>query len=173
MAKTKALEQAEPRTRHHLSISIDGVLAMTDEALENRYYVKEDGTPATPAETRATAQYYKVKGFEAIPTCDHHDEKGYCLGHPVLPETPQAKAKREIEDMLAETKDNLWQNWKGKGVRLRSGLVSLIVYREEPTDTGYKWFAFHADGAGVLGKGYSKDLETAKNDALCCALEYL
>ncbi|MFP2768085.1 hypothetical protein [Oceanisphaera sp. KMM 10153] len=31
----------------------------------------------------------KAKGFEVVPVCDHHDEKGDCLGHPVEPEEKQ------------------------------------------------------------------------------------
>jgi hypothetical protein len=159
----------EVKTKH-LSISIDGVLAMTDEEVEQSYYARDDGTYVTPQEARETAQYYKSKGFEVIPPCDHHDEKGYCLGHPVLHETPQAKAKREIEELLEVSRDNVWQKSKKDGVRMRIGLTSLIVWREQPTNTQFKWMVFNADGEGNLGTGYSPDLGTAKDDALECAL---
>lgn len=29
------------------------------------------------------ATVLKAKGFKVVPSCDHHDKQGYCLGHPV------------------------------------------------------------------------------------------
>lgn len=36
---------------------------------------------ATEAEVLTHATLLKARGFEVMPTCDQHDERGYCLGH--------------------------------------------------------------------------------------------
>jgi len=35
----------------------------------------------TVADVRRICAEYRAKGYEAFPSCEHHDSRGYCLGH--------------------------------------------------------------------------------------------
>lgn len=68
----------------HLCISIDGVLNHTDAQLKRDHckWITREGKIMTPTELRTELCRWAAKGFDAIPTCDHYDERGHCKGHP-------------------------------------------------------------------------------------------
>lgn len=45
---------------------------------------------ASVIDVRRICREYRAKGYEAFPSCDHHDERGYCLGHDAADEPPCA-----------------------------------------------------------------------------------
>jgi hypothetical protein len=51
--------------------------------------IRKDGVLLTACEARTLFVEYLRKGYDVLPVCDHHDEAGHCLGHPV-PQEGQA-----------------------------------------------------------------------------------
>jgi hypothetical protein len=45
--------------------------------------VHENGTPVSAIDTISALAEARRAGYEVLPSCDNHDERGYCLGHPV------------------------------------------------------------------------------------------
>lgn len=73
-------------TTRHVTMSIDGGILPrrnTPRALDGIFNNTATGQPLTGEELLALADELKAEGYEVIPVCDHHDEKGNCLGHPV------------------------------------------------------------------------------------------
>lgn len=73
-------------TTRHITMSIDGGILSRrrrPRQLDGIFQDTETGRDLTGEELLAMASDLKSKGFEVIPVCDHHDEKGHCLGHPV------------------------------------------------------------------------------------------
>jgi hypothetical protein len=71
-------------TMRHITMSIDGgILARRrrPRQLDGIFEDSVTGKALTGEELLAMAADLKSKGFEVIPVCDHHDEKGHCLGH--------------------------------------------------------------------------------------------
>ncbi|MGC8384966.1 hypothetical protein ACP3P8_23025 [Pseudomonas aeruginosa] len=51
------------------------------------------------------AHHLASQGFELVPPCDHHDERGYCLGHPApLPHGEDECARAQL-DIFHDTKE--------------------------------------------------------------------
>ena len=66
----------------HIVMSIDGALKLSDEMLDGAI-IDDNGKSLSASEARKVLNDYKAKGFKVMPACDHHDERGYCLGHEV------------------------------------------------------------------------------------------
>lgn len=49
--------------------------------LDGIFIDRNTGEKMPGEEVLAMAIDLASKGYEAVPTCDHHDAKGYCLGH--------------------------------------------------------------------------------------------
>ena len=43
---------------------------------------EDSGRPLPPVEVAARAVLLRAAGYEVMPTCGHHDRRGFCLGHP-------------------------------------------------------------------------------------------
>lgn len=62
----------------HVSVNIDHLLRMDDAKLMETI-VSFD--PMTVDQVRSYLQELKGDGYEVVPPCDHHDDRGHCLGH--------------------------------------------------------------------------------------------
>lgn len=62
----------------HVSVDIDYLLGHTDAKLD-RWLVGK--CPDEFVTWRRYLYWLKSQGFENVPTCDDHDEKGRCRGH--------------------------------------------------------------------------------------------
>jgi hypothetical protein len=69
---------------YHMTIDLRGGLRLKDKQLRG-VIVDDDGRRLSPDEARDVFVEYLRKGFDVLPVCDHHDDKGKCLGHPVEP----------------------------------------------------------------------------------------
>lgn len=67
-------------TRHHITIDLVGGLRLSRHELKH-CLLRDDGTNYTPDECVEIFKDHLRKGFDVLPACDHHDEKGHCLGH--------------------------------------------------------------------------------------------
>lgn len=45
--------------------------------------IDDDGNPLSDQELRKLLKEKKAEGYEVLPMCDNHDERGYCQGHTV------------------------------------------------------------------------------------------
>jgi hypothetical protein len=63
----------------HVTMDIDGGLRLPDSLLDGALI--ENGHPLSATEARRRLRELRDQGFEVIPVCDHHDSRGYCLGH--------------------------------------------------------------------------------------------
>jgi hypothetical protein len=43
------------------------------------------------ADIRRLCAEYRAGGFEAFPSCENHDARGYCTGHPIEPCRPHCE----------------------------------------------------------------------------------
>lgn len=72
-------------TVRHITMSIDGGILRRRKRprqLDGIFADSTTGKTLTGEEVLKMAIDLKARGFEVIPVCDHHDEKGHCLGHP-------------------------------------------------------------------------------------------
>lgn len=67
----------------HCCMDISGLIqhARAPRRLDGIYLDRNTGRKIPGEEVLAMAIDLASKGYEAIPACDHHDAKGYCLGH--------------------------------------------------------------------------------------------
>lgn len=71
----------------HITVSINGLEARLNASRPGakhgfwKVLADENGRMLSWAEVRIEIDKYRKLGYEVIPTCDHHDKKGYCLGH--------------------------------------------------------------------------------------------
>jgi hypothetical protein len=65
--------------RIHITMDIEGGLRLPDSQLDGALI--EHGRHLSAAEARCRLRELRDQGFQVIPTCDHHDEFGHCLGH--------------------------------------------------------------------------------------------
>lgn len=63
----------------HMTVSLSGGLRMSDREL--RGMLKQGDRELTPEECRTLFIQKLREGFDVLPMCSHHDEKGHCLGH--------------------------------------------------------------------------------------------
>lgn len=72
-------------TVRHITMSIDGGILprrKRPRQLDGIFADRSTGKTLTGEELLEMAIDLKARGFEVIPVCDHHDERGRCLGHP-------------------------------------------------------------------------------------------
>lgn len=69
----------------------NGILARSrrPRQLDGIFSDSETGRELRGEEVLEMARELKAKGFEVVPVCDHHDERGHCLGHPVVEDEQQ------------------------------------------------------------------------------------
>lgn len=74
----------EPKT-FHVALGIRYVIARArrPRSLDGILAERNTGRKLTGEEVIAIARQCAEKGFDVIPSCDHHGEHGQCLGHPV------------------------------------------------------------------------------------------
>ena len=86
-------------TTRHITMSIDnGILSRTrtPKRLDGIFRNSDTGKDMTGKELIQYARELKAKGYEVIPVCDRHDDRGHCLGHPVEKEKePQLEADKQ------------------------------------------------------------------------------
>lgn len=61
-------------------VSVD-VDRFPDKKLDGMLRDRNTRMPLSPAQVRFLCYEFRHKGYEVIPTCDNHDERGYCKGH--------------------------------------------------------------------------------------------
>lgn len=80
-------EILESGKSYHLVVSVAGLEARLNASRPNAKHglwnvlVGDNGVPLTYGEHFAEVERCKKLGYEVIPTCNHHDKKGHCLGH--------------------------------------------------------------------------------------------
>lgn len=67
---------------YHCCFDIDAIVHR-GEAARMAGHVRLPGADhwATEADILTHATLLKARGFEVMPTCGHHDSRGYCMGH--------------------------------------------------------------------------------------------
>jgi hypothetical protein len=69
------------KKRVHVVVSVD-IDRFSDRDLEKKWLPTFAQLGAmNAADIRRICREARAGGLEAFPSCDHHDEKGYCLGH--------------------------------------------------------------------------------------------
>jgi len=76
---SETTEKGRVRT-FHMTVDIRGGLKLPNRILAGML-VRDDGTRLTAEEAREELLQAFRKGYDVLPTCDNHDEKGHCLGH--------------------------------------------------------------------------------------------
>lgn len=75
------------RRRRHISTSIRGLAAMTDQQLDEiaPEIIVDGKRLQTAAQVRELLAEALAEGFECIPAegCDNYDSRGFCKGHDV------------------------------------------------------------------------------------------
>lgn len=66
---------------YHGTFDLDYILKMTPEMAGSMLKDRETGRTLRSEEVKTHAAILKAKGFEVLPCCDHHDDRGNCLGH--------------------------------------------------------------------------------------------
>jgi hypothetical protein len=66
----------------HVSFDIGYLERLSDAKLDG--VLTRNGKPLSANAIRALLIGWRELGFEIVPLCDHHDERGYCLGHPMV-----------------------------------------------------------------------------------------
>jgi hypothetical protein len=61
-------------------MDLEWIIRQPDIKLKNMLRT-DNGHVLTPNECRELAIQKIREGFDVLPVCDHHNEKGYCLGH--------------------------------------------------------------------------------------------
>lgn len=67
--------------RFHMTVDLVGGLQLPDSQL-GEMLVTDDGRRLSAHEARTLFVQKLREGYDVLPTCDNHDEKGHCLGHP-------------------------------------------------------------------------------------------
>lgn len=68
------------KMKTHSSISLRNGLQLSDRELTG-LIINDDGKVLTPDECRDLFIAKIREGYDVLPVCDHHDERGYCKGH--------------------------------------------------------------------------------------------
>lgn len=69
--------------RYHCCIDLDYILRRGGAAeMAGRVKLAGRNTWATEPAVLTHAACLKAMGYEVMPTCAHHNDRGYCLGHP-------------------------------------------------------------------------------------------
>ncbi len=66
-------------THTHMTVSLRGGLRLSDREL--RGMLKQGDRHLTPDECRELFIKKLREGFDVLPMCDNHDERGHCKGH--------------------------------------------------------------------------------------------
>ncbi len=72
--------------RYCVSFDIAYLWKLGDDELGRCLYEKTTGRKLTAAEVREHLTILAGRGFDSVPVCDNHDDKGRCQGHPIEPE---------------------------------------------------------------------------------------
>lgn len=72
--------------KKHLVVSIAGLEARLNASRPTAKHgmwkvLSENGCFLTYGEHWVEVEKYKKLGYEVIPSCDNHDDKGFCKGH--------------------------------------------------------------------------------------------
>ncbi len=65
---------------YHVTIRLQTLMEMSDGELTETLVA--EGKPLTPEQVRQDCRQLMAQGYEFLPTCDRHDSRGWCLGHP-------------------------------------------------------------------------------------------
>ena len=63
------------------SLDLDHLLRQPFAELGRLVRDHDSGQPLPPVEVAARAILLRAAGYEVMPTCGHHDRRGFCLGH--------------------------------------------------------------------------------------------
>jgi len=63
------------------SLDLDHLLRQPFAQLGRLVRDEDSGQPLPPVEVAARAVLLRAAGYEVMPTCGHHDRRGFCLGH--------------------------------------------------------------------------------------------
>jgi hypothetical protein len=64
----------------HVTVNLEWILRQPDCKITGMLR-DESGHVLTPNECRNLAIQKLREGFDVLPICDNHDQRGYCLGH--------------------------------------------------------------------------------------------
>lgn len=89
-----------------VSFDINYLWNLSDDELGRCLKDKETGRPLSAAEVRTHLAMLAGRGYDVMPTCENHDARGYCQGHPVEPEPVplQFCEAHKLVDQLRTTK---------------------------------------------------------------------
>ncbi|HGM6086755.1 TPA: hypothetical protein ACKPZF_000684 [Pseudomonas aeruginosa] len=88
-----------PKT-FHVGMAISYLIghARRPRRLDGIFVERATGRPLPGEEVVKMAHHLASLGFELVPPCDHHDERGYCLGHPApLPHGEEECARAQLD----------------------------------------------------------------------------
>lgn len=77
-----------------VSVNIEAQLNKPIEELEGLFQNKETGVTLSPIQAYNELVKAHNAGFEVLPPCDNHNEKGVCQGHAVSEEKAKELRKR-------------------------------------------------------------------------------
>lgn len=63
------------------SLDLDHLLRQPFAQLGRLVRDQHSGQPLPAVEVAARAILLRAAGYEVMPTCGHHDRRGFCLGH--------------------------------------------------------------------------------------------
>lgn len=66
---------------YHGTFDLDYILNVDAGIAGSMLKERKTGRTLRSEEVKAHAAILKAQGFDVLPPCDHHDERGNCLGH--------------------------------------------------------------------------------------------
>ena len=66
--------------KYHMTADIEGAMKNDNMTLVSMFKTV-DGRLMMACDIRQYLQELLNKGYEVVPPCDNHDERGYCKGH--------------------------------------------------------------------------------------------
>ena len=66
--------------RYCITVGLENMMKRGPDALAG-IFKRDDGTPCSGPDAYAILWKAWLEGFEVLPVCNNHDEKGHCLGH--------------------------------------------------------------------------------------------
>lgn len=91
----------------HVGMAISYLIghARRPRRLDGIFVERATGRPLPGEEVVKMAHHLSCQGFELVPPCDHHDERGYCLGHPAPLPHGEAECDRAQLDIFSNDKE--------------------------------------------------------------------